>query len=87
MDNNLLDILRDSLNEQKRINRRMFILILVLVGLLLFTNTSWLIYESQFSDVASETEMSADNAGFNVYGNSNDIKEWYYGRIYAYHYI
>ena len=75
MDNNLLDILRDSLNEQKRINRRMFILILVLVGLLLFTNTSWLIYESQFSDVSSETEMSADNEGFNVYGNSNDIKE------------
>ena len=75
MDNNLLDILRDSLNEQKRINRRMFILILVLVGLLLFTNTSWLIYESQFSDVSSDTEMSADNEGFNVYGNSNDIKE------------
>ena len=75
MDNNLLDILRDSLNEQKRINRRMFILILVLVGLLLFTNTSWLIYESQFNDAASETEMSADNEGFNVYGNSNDIRE------------
>ena len=87
MDNNLLDILRDSLNEQKRINRRMFILILVLIGLLLFTNTSWLIYESQFNDVASETEMSADNAGFNVYGNSNDIGKWYYGRIYACHYI
>lgn len=75
MDNNLLDVLRDSLNEQKRINRRMFILILVLVGLLLFTNTSWLIYESQFSDVASDTEMSADNEGFNIYGNSNNIGE------------
>ena len=75
MDNNLLDILRDSLNEQKRINRRMFILILVLVGLLLFTNTSWLIYESQFNDVESETEMSADNEGFNIYGNSNNIGE------------
>ena len=87
MDNNLLDVLRDSLNEQKRINRRMFILILVLVGLLLFTNTSWLIYESQFNDVASETEMSADNEGFNIYGNSNNIGEWYYGRIYACHYI
>lgn len=75
MDNNLLEILRDSLNEQKRINRRMFILILVLVGLLLFTNTSWLIYESQFNDVESETEMSADNEGFNIYGNSNNLGE------------
>lgn len=75
MDNNLLEILRDSLNEQKRINRRMFILILVLVGLLLFTNTSWLIYESQFNDVESETEMSADNEGFNIYGDSNNIGE------------
>ena len=75
MDNNLLEILRDSLNEQKRINRRLFILILVLIGLLLFTNTSWLIYESQFNDVASETEMSADNEGFNIYGNSNNIGE------------
>lgn len=75
MDNNLLEILRDSLNEQKRINRRMFILILVLVGLLLFTNISWLIYESQFNDVASETKMSADNEGFNIYGDSNNIGE------------
>lgn len=75
MDNNLLEILRDSLNEQKRINRRMFILILVLVGLLLFTNTSWLIYESQFNDVESETEMNADNEGFNIYGDSNNIGE------------
>lgn len=75
MDNNLLEVLRDSLNEQKRINRRLFILILVLIGLLLFTNTSWLIYESQFNDVTSDTEMSADNEGFNIYGNSNNIGE------------
>lgn len=75
MDKNFIDILKASIEEQRKVNRRLFITILVLIFILLFTNVSWLIYESQFSACTDSTELYAEDSGLNVYGDNNDIKE------------
>ena len=74
MDKDFIDILKASIEEQRKVNRRLFITILVLVFILLFTNISWLIYESQFSNCTDSTELYAEDSGLNVYGDNNDIK-------------
>lgn len=74
MDKDLVDILKASIEEQRKVNRRLFITILILVFILLFTNISWLIYESQFNTCADSTELHAEDSGLNVYGDHNDIK-------------
>ena len=74
MDKDFIDILKASIEEQRKVNRRLFITILVLIFILLFTNVSWLIYESQFNDYTDSTELYAEDSGLNVYGDNNDIK-------------
>ena len=74
MDKDLVDILKASIEEQRKVNRRLFITILVLVFILLFTNISWLIYESQFNTCTDSAELYAEDSGLNVYGDNNDIK-------------
>lgn len=74
MDKDFIDILKASIEEQRKVNRRLFITILVLIFILLFTNVSWLIYESQFNDYTDSTELYAEDSGLNVYGDNNDIE-------------
>jgi len=71
MENSLMDIFKDTINEQKRVNKRYFIIILVLIALLLFTNASWLLYESQFSDGYNNAELHAEDGELNVEGSNN----------------
>jgi len=54
-------------------NKRLWILIVILVCFLVGTNAGWLIYESQFEVV--ETEITQENQdGYNNYiGNDGDI--------------
>lgn len=74
MDKDFIDILKASIEEQRKVNRRLFITILVLIFILLFTNISWLIYESQFNAYTDSTELYAEDSGLNVYGDNNDIE-------------
>lgn len=74
MEKDLIDILKASIEEQRKVNRRLFITILVLIFILLFTNISWLIYESQFCGSTDSTELYAEDSGLNVYGDNNAIK-------------
>lgn len=61
----------------ERANRRLWITILVLIGLLLATNIGWLVYESQFEVVESWEITQENENGYNNYiGNDGDI---YYG--------
>lgn len=73
MDNCVIDLLKDTINEQKKTNRRLFVLVLVLIAILLFTNISWLIYEAQFTLNNENAELYAEDSGLNVYGNENNI--------------
>lgn len=73
MNNCAIDLLKDTINEQKKTNRRLFVLVLVLIAILLFTNISWLIYEAQFTLNNENAELYAEDSGLNVYGNENNI--------------
>lgn len=62
-----------DMNRLERANKRMFILVLVLIVALVGSNAGWIYFESQFEDVV--TTVTQDNAdGVNNYiGNDGDI--------------
>lgn len=59
---------------QERTIKRLWITIIILIGLLFFTNLGWIVYEAQFEDVTT-TEITQENEnGYNNYiGNDGDI--------------
>lgn len=65
--------------RMERTNRRLFIVVLVLIAALLGTNAGWLYYESQFTDeetmkIEAEQETS-DGNNYIVGGNLNEQAE------------
>ena len=64
----------------ERHNKRLWIVILVLIGALIGTNIAWIVYESQFETVESweqEVIQDAENGennfiGGDYYGEAND---------------
>jgi hypothetical protein len=65
--------------RQERQIRRMWIVVLVLIGALIGTNLAWIIYENSFEDyvITQEVEQDADNGtnnfvGGNVYGETEN---------------
>lgn len=66
MDNNVQNIpyiaFESSQARMERTNRRMWIVILVLIVALLGTNAGWIYYESQFEDVVTSTETVTQEA-------------------------
>lgn len=63
----------------ERTNTRLWIVILVLIGLLLATNLGWVYYESQFQVSTTETQIEQDTSdgGYNyiVGGDYNGTSE------------
>lgn len=60
-----------EINRLERINKRFFILLLIVFFALVGTNAYWIWYENQFEDVVV-TQENAD--GYNNYiGNDGDI--------------
>jgi hypothetical protein len=65
--------------RQERQIRRMWIVVLVLIGALIGTNLAWIIYENSFEDcvITQEVEQDADNGtnnfvGGNIYGETEN---------------
>ena len=63
-----------AMARSERHNKRLWIVVLVLIGALIGTNLAWIIYEAQF-DVAEETTITQENDnGYNDYiGNDGNI--------------
>ena len=66
---------------QERTIKRLWIIIIILIGLLCATNFAWLVYESQFEDISTsiEAEQETDGGGNNFlvggdldYGNETE---------------
>ena len=49
-----------SMARMERVTKRLWVIILVLIGLLLVTNAAWLWYESQFIDEYTTVEQEVD---------------------------
>lgn len=83
MDNNVQNIpyiaFESSQARMERTNRRMWIVILVLIVALLGTNAGWIYYESQFEDVVTSTETVTQEATADRDGEIRLIGGDYYG--------
>ena len=64
-----------AMARSERHNKRLWIVILVLIGALIVTNLAWVIYENSFEDyvITQEVEQDADN------GTNNFVGGDYYG--------
>lgn len=54
----LVDILKGTIEEQKRINRRNFFLLILSLVTLLVTNSCWLVYEYSMAATSAQTNTS-----------------------------
>ena len=59
-----------AMARSERHNKRLWIVILVLIGALIGTNLAWIIYENSFEDyvIAQEVEQDANNGTNNFVG-------------------
>jgi hypothetical protein len=64
-----------AMARNERHNKRLWIVILVLIGALIGTNLAWIIYENSFEDyvITQDVEQDADN------GTNNFVGGDYYG--------
>ena len=53
----------------ERVNKRLWIMLVILIFLLVGSNIGWLVYESQFEEITEEYEISQDAES----GNNNSI--------------
>lgn len=52
--------------------KRLWVVIIILVALLVATNTGWLVYESQFETVeTTQIEAEQDGSGVNIVGGGD----------------
>lgn len=58
---------------QERTIKRLWIIIIILIGLLCVTNFAWLMYESQFEEVTTEVTQENEDGYNNYIGNDGDI--------------
>ena len=65
----------EALARFERINRRSFVVILVLIALLFLTNGAWLYFESQWTYMTDTTTIEATQEGDNNIVSGGD----YYG--------
>lgn len=64
--------------RMERTNRRLFIIIIILIAALLGTNAAWLYYENQFTETKVEIEADQETSDGNNYvvgGNMNGEAE------------
>lgn len=65
-----------ELSRMERMNRRLWIVVLVLIAALIVTNAAWLYYENQFEDVSVSQEVQQETSGD---GDNSFIGGDYYG--------
>ena len=57
--------------RMERMNRRLWIVILVLIAALIVTNAAWIYYENQFEDVTVTQEVDTGEGDAFVSGNGD----------------
>lgn len=55
--------------RMERVNRRLWIVLIVVIALFTITNAAWIVYENQFEDVVTTTETVTQDTGN---GNGNN---------------
>lgn len=69
-----------EMNRLERVNKRWFILFIIVLSMLFVTNAGWIIYENQFADEVTTVEQEVDTGegmaivsgtGDAIYGESD----------------
>lgn len=75
-DNNIRFIIESAFTKLEKANGRLWIVVILLILALIGTNAGWLIYESQWQYVKTETVVEATQDGDNNIVSGGDT---YYG--------
>lgn len=62
-----------DMDRAERANKRLWIIIIVLIVALIGTNIGWLLYESQFTDETISTEIEAQQDGDYNFVSGGDL--------------
>ena len=62
-----------AVNRLERMNKRLWIVVLVLILFLAVSNGAWIAYESQFTDEVITVEQESETGYNNYIGNDGDI--------------
>ena len=62
-----------EMSRFERANKRLWIIVIILIVCLIGTNGAWLIYESQFTEESSTTEIAAIQSGDSNFVSGGDL--------------
>lgn len=62
-----------EMSRMERANKRLWIIIIVLIFCLVGTNLAWVVYENQFQDVVIEQDGYADNGSHNIFNGTGEM--------------
>lgn len=71
-----------SLARMERINRRLWIALILVICLFVATNAGWIWYESQFVEESWTYEATTDNGGTAIANGEGEV--YYYGESESY---
>lgn len=61
---------QEDMARSERTNKRLYLVVILLIAALLATNSAWIIYESQFENVVEEYDVAQNATGD---GNNNSV--------------
>ena len=62
-----------EMTRLERINKRLWILILIVFLALIGTNAGWIVYENQFEDISIEQDGETDGGGNNYFNGTGEF--------------
>ena len=62
-----------EMSRMERANKRLWVIIIILIAALIVSNAGWIYYESQFVDEVTTVEQESDNGTNNFIGRDGDI--------------
>ena len=66
-----------EMTRMDRVNKRLWIILLVVFLAFVGTNVGWIIYESQFEDIYIEQEGETDGGGSNYFNGTGEVNNYY----------
>jgi hypothetical protein len=70
-DKSALIVYESAMARMERANKRLWIIVIILIAAFIATNAGWIYYESQFQVVETSIEAKQDGGGVNIVGGGD----------------
>lgn len=70
-DKSTLIVYESAMARMERANKRLWIIVIILIAAFIATNAGWIYYESQFQVVETSIEAKQDGGGVNIVGGGD----------------